>query len=93
MPYHLTVYVIFDTKLPPGYPRRMNEIRCIIFSFFNGLRATRLLIWYARIFLCALLSPKIKLAARLLTAESQLAILGLQAPPPHHSTHGELPSL
>jgi hypothetical protein len=74
LPYHPIGSVILHTRLLPGYPCLMDEIRCIIISVFNGLSATRLLIWYARIFLCALLSPKSKLAPRLLAAESQLVI-------------------
>ena len=52
----------------------METIQSIILNLCCALKSSRLLIWYARIFICALLSPKAKLAARLLASESQLAI-------------------
>jgi hypothetical protein len=56
----------------------MNTIQNIIWYLCCAPGFSRLLIWYARIFLVALLSPKAKLAARLLAAESQLVKHGLQ---------------
>jgi hypothetical protein len=52
----------------------MNKLKIIIMNLYGAFESTRLLVGYARIFLCALLSPRAKLAARLLAVESQLAI-------------------
>lgn len=52
----------------------MTTVQDIIWNLCCIIRFFRLLIWYARIFLVAILSPKAKMAARLLVSGSQLAI-------------------
>ena len=72
--YISKVYNILESEPSGFYPRQMDTIQSIIWNLISVLKSSRLLIWYARIFVCALLSPKAKLAARPLAAESQLAV-------------------
>jgi len=52
----------------------METLQSIIISLYGAFNYILTLMGYTRIFICALLSPRAKLAARLLASESQLAI-------------------
>jgi len=73
-PYISRLYDILESEPHDACPCRMNTIKDIIWNLYGAFEFNRQLFGYIRFFIIALLSPRAKLAARLLAAESQMAI-------------------